>query len=48
MDKFNMGGLLFAVRYQKLFTAVIGDALDQIELTRQFLRAGIAPRDPAP
>jgi regulator of RNase E activity RraA len=36
----------FAVMKEKLFTAVIGDVLDQMGLTRQFLPPGIAPLDP--
>lgn len=32
---------------QNLFTAVIGDVMDQMGLTRQFLPAGIRPLDPS-
>ncbi|RVT81485.1 RraA family protein [Rhodobacteraceae bacterium CCMM004] len=37
---------LFPLMKDKLFTAVIGDVLDQMGLIRQFLPAGIAPLDP--
>jgi hypothetical protein len=38
-------GLLALIK-QELFTAVIGDVLDQMGPTRQFLPAGIAPLTP--
>ncbi len=38
---------LFALLKTELFTAVVGDVLDQMGLMRQFLPAGIAPLDPA-
>jgi 4-hydroxy-4-methyl-2-oxoglutarate aldolase len=38
---------LFALMKQELFTAVIGDVLDQMGLMRQFLPAGIAPLNPS-
>jgi regulator of RNase E activity RraA len=37
---------LFALMKTRLFTAVIGDVLDQMGLMRQFLPAGIAPLAP--
>lgn len=37
---------LFALLKARLFTAVIGDVLDQMGLMRQFLPAGIAPLAP--
>ncbi|AUH66508.1 RraA family protein [Paracoccus zhejiangensis] len=38
---------LFALMKTRLFTAVVGDVLDQMGLMRQFLPAGIAPLDPS-
>lgn len=38
---------LFELMKTRLFTAVVGDVLDQMGLMRQFLPAGIAPLDPA-
>lgn len=37
---------LFALMKARLFTAVIGDVLDQMGLTRQFLPPGLAPLTP--
>ncbi|HBY64595.1 MAG TPA: dimethylmenaquinone methyltransferase [Solibacterales bacterium] len=38
---------LFALLREKLFTAVVGDILDGLGFTRQFLPPGIQPLDPA-
>lgn len=38
---------LFGLLKTQLFTAVVGDVLDQMGLMRQFLPAGIAPLDPS-
>lgn len=38
---------LFALARRELFTAVVGDIMDQIGLRRQFLPAAIRPLDPA-
>ncbi len=46
MTTWSSDAELFALMKDRLFTAVIGDILDQMGLRRQFLPAGIAPLKP--